>query len=1059
MDSNQHLLTSLLALAGNARLPPKILIKDNKINDYDTCILMENAVQEYIKSRPNFNKLLHNSNEKKIILESIVKIIKEFDSTTIQDSYSKLWSAFILNNINDVELKIIIDTILPKINNKKIKAQIESSIRTKLPNVIKTILNVTPPFVSIFRIDTMNKAEQLIHDNIQRLNITHTTKLDTFIDVFNFVTEEDISVKQFFNEISQITDAEIRNQYYNNMFISIINKLTTKVGKDIRLVSDPNLVIEHIFVQLYLYFINYETIKKIDNRVEHYLKLKSFDWFSYQLNEFSNKLHPNWNFKPRGFQLDAWQKETINAIGNKKNIFLSLPTSGGKTLLSTYAIRTHQRVCYLVPSEALAYQLTGIILASLNDIEKTGEIARNVRQETANFSFKKFPEHSDDIIIATPIEFYKLLQSKTINPVFDYIIFDEFHNIVDSKQGIYIEYILKFAGYYKIPIMCLSATIPNYQDVKVWLEKITGQEIFSVHERKRFFNQTRKIIQNNKLVTINPLEYLTNEIIKRNDFTHIGLYPKEIIALYNKIDTLPPIDEKTHSILSLDKLDQIERNIFTCLKSANNELFINKSNFNLEIESLTTYKLFLVLKELKINKLTPALVFKMDSQKCLNIYYNLLEMLKEYQELVYGSFSNVNKIIQAYFDTFEQNKKNIEPNPEKNITIEDSENKLKDALYANVKNQLEEFFSNYVSEKIDPDTINRFNTKYGSDITFDFISTQRKKHAQKELRTFNSPENLYLRNIHTPHQECRLINTGVSYDDMRKIRRRINAEINRENMLKTDKNKYTEKINYSHPFMIGIEYGILCYNTLLSPALQRTCQQLINEHSFITLTDASLAVGINYPIKTVMLLGGIDGEPIEDIDNTLAHQACGRAGRRGLDAEGYIIYAGVNIKNILIPSYTPIIRNNSDKLASILCEHDSEQFKSFVLDEIVFDTIEKIWDPISVIDFDKLANEMYLLQSKSINQTFIQDDDDDIIIKNQSNTEKSFEEIKAELILKHSIKIKVKTDSGVNNQIFVKEIKSEPLIDVTFDSWEDAADADIPCNNFSKIAESESSFM
>jgi hypothetical protein len=117
MDSNQHLLTSLLALAGNARLPPKILIKDNKINDYDTCILMENAVQEYIKSRPNFNKLLHNSNEKKIILESIVKIIKEFDSTTIQDSYSKLWSAFILNNINDVELKIIIDTILPKINN------------------------------------------------------------------------------------------------------------------------------------------------------------------------------------------------------------------------------------------------------------------------------------------------------------------------------------------------------------------------------------------------------------------------------------------------------------------------------------------------------------------------------------------------------------------------------------------------------------------------------------------------------------------------------------------------------------------------------------------------------------------------------------------------------------------------------------------------------------------------------------------------------------------------------------------------------------------------------
>ena len=85
------------------------------------------------------------------------------------------------------------------------------------------------------------------------------------------------------------------------------------------------------------------------------------------------------------------------------------------------------------PSEALAYQLTGIILASLNDIEKTGETPRNVRQETANFSFKKFPEHSDDIIIATPIEFYKLLEQKNIDPAFDYVIFDEFHNITDNK--------------------------------------------------------------------------------------------------------------------------------------------------------------------------------------------------------------------------------------------------------------------------------------------------------------------------------------------------------------------------------------------------------------------------------------------------------------------------------------------------------------------------------------------------------------------------------------------------------------------------------------------------
>ena len=1096
---NRDIQTSLLALAGNARLPPKILFKEKKVDDTESLISMEIAIHEFIKNTSNFNKLLHNNEEKKKILNKIIDIINNFEFE-IKESYIKLWEAFISGKYDERILKPDLDKIISKINNKKIKSQVESSVRTKFDKVIKTILNITPPFISIFRnesFEKLSKSEQLIQTNINRLNETHTSKLDTFLDVFNHVNDEEMALKQYYSEISQITSSDIRNDYYNKLYVIICNILITKIGKEQKLTVEYNPIVERIFVQMYLYMITVEPIKKIEPIVEQYLKLKSFNWFSYQINNFTNKLHPNWSFKPKRFVFDQWQKDTISAIDNKKNIFLSLPTSGGKTIISTYAIRINQRICYLVPSEALAYQLTGIILASLNDIEKTGETSRNVRQETANFSFKKFPEHADDIVIATPIEFYNLLKNKNIDPKFDTIIIDEMHNITDSKLGIYIEYIIKFATYYKIPIMCLSATIPNHLEVNAWLEKLIGDKVFMVNERKRFFNQTRMTIKNNKLVTLNPLEHLTNEILKRNDFTHIGLYPKEIVSLYNDVlGSEQPINEKIADLVTLDKLDKMERDIFTYLKNQDDsnleKILKNDSKITEDInssDSLTIYKLFKILRECKVTRITPALIFKMDSQKCLDIYYKILSMLQNYQTLVYGDFAGVNKIIQLFLDTEKSYSDNLEIDKKKDkktdkksgeksdksndpITLEDHKEQIRENLFKSVRLQLEEFFRNYVNEKIDPHEISRFNTTYGADITLEFIVNTRNKHATKELKCYNSPDNLFLKNPFTPHPDCRLIDTGASYDDMKKIRRRINAEIKRENILEPNKSNHKPLITYSDPFMIGIEYGIICNNKLLSSALQRACQQLINEHPFITFTDDSLAVGINYPIKTVMLLGGLDGEPIEDIDNTLAHQACGRAGRRGLDSEGFIIYAGVNIKKILIPSYTPIVRNSIENLSTLFCDHDSEQFKKYMTDEIRPDKDEELWTSSSIIDIDKLANEMYLLQVNfEYNESYIDEEEGNVKKMSISNKTKSLEEIKEELISRYTTKVKVKVVNENNNQVYKSseehEFTPKPVeIDWgSYDNWEDAAnDADIEkLQNDNKIKESiknaESSFM
>jgi hypothetical protein len=139
--------------------------------------------------------------------------------------------------------------------------------------------------------------------------------------------------------------------------------------------------------------------------------------------------------------------------------------------------------------------------------------------------------------------------------------------------------------------------------------------------------------------------------------------------------------------------------------------------------------------------------------------------------------------------------------------------------------------------------------------------------------------------------------------------------------------EYTYNIPYTHPVMVGMECGLLFYNSLLNPAFQRVCQTLISKHPLIVVSDRTLAVGVNYPIKTVLLLGGLRGEPVELLDNALAHQAMGRAGRRGLDSEGHIIYSGVDVPSILTARYAEV---KIDEAKDAVLADQSEAFQTFV---------------------------------------------------------------------------------------------------------------------------------
>ena len=221
-------------------------------------------------------------------MKDIQNIISEF-TCSIKNAYMKLWENFLTNNKNNKENLDLINIILTKVTNKKFKSSIELANKTptKINNSVKNILNISPPFVSIFALeefDKLDKKEQMIQKNIIQHNETHTTRTDTFLDLSNFERDEDMNVSSFYNNFRKVTDANVRNDYYVKFMIELItpkqkpqtsekktkvNPLMIKVGNDWRICPIDSMKIkirEHIFMMVYIYFITNEMIKTLDEK-------------------------------------------------------------------------------------------------------------------------------------------------------------------------------------------------------------------------------------------------------------------------------------------------------------------------------------------------------------------------------------------------------------------------------------------------------------------------------------------------------------------------------------------------------------------------------------------------------------------------------------------------------------------------------------------------------------------------------------------------------------------------------------------------------------------------
>ena len=670
-------------------------------------------------------------------------------------------------------------------------------------------------------------------------------------------TSENIIIENYTNKFKEMIKTDIANiENYG-----LTAKPITQEGKLRLLLYTLDYQIKHnnydLVCYIYLRLLNkeFELTNSIKEEFATQIELMNnivltMDLIELQFVKLYSQMPPL-NFK--GFkQLDLWQKKVINNIDNNISTLIYAPTSSGKSILSGYTL-TKGRILFVVPTDALAWQISSYLETITNShvpiITATYQSSPNKDNLINLLNSAQAIAGTADIIT----DWLPFLKNN-----FNWIIFDEIH-MIGNPEGSSMEYIIKLLP--NIPFLALSATISNSTELLKWFKECTNQNIDQIIYTKKFFNLRKFYYDNNsnELKPINPLILLDKETIINSNIRELNLdpTPPDIWILAKKL--MKDYDLKNINPYKYFSNKQIELNetieYFTKLlefikeKYQGDNQILDKIFYNLESElnnaetdelKETDIKDLINLAfKLKEEKKTPAIVFQIKTDICLNTLRNFAKEIERMEYEIFPSLyterQKINKIIEKM-----NKKKNEETDYNskkllKQLLAEDEPLISKD--YSNLQEPTEKFIFNYTQY-------------FNEDIVKDWVK---------------------ILSVYFP-------NTGYEYHYMIKLLWR----------------------------------GVGIYTKGLPDPYLRIVQTLAMQKQLaIVFSDKSLIFGVNMPFRSVILLK----EESEELPNAmLFNQMCGRAGRRGLDKEGNIIFVGYKWKEIkkLCTNKLPYIQGNCD---------------------------------------------------------------------------------------------------------------------------------------------------
>src|SRR3984893_15904750 len=166
------------------------------------------------------------------------------------------------------------------------------------------------------------------------------------------------------------------------------------------------------------------------------------------------------------YPLDDFQIEAARALANGHSVLVAAPTGTGKTVIGEFGIfmarKYKQRAIYTTPIKALSNQKFRDFRARWGDDEVgllTGDVVVN--------------REAPVLVMTTEVLRNMLVTGASIDDV-GCIVFDEVHYMGDAARGTAWEESILLAPRH-VPLVCLSATVPNSSEIAEWIRIAHGE--------------------------------------------------------------------------------------------------------------------------------------------------------------------------------------------------------------------------------------------------------------------------------------------------------------------------------------------------------------------------------------------------------------------------------------------------------------------------------------------------------------------------------------------------------------------------------------------------------
>jgi len=603
------------------------------------------------------------------------------------------------------------------------------------------------------------------------------------------------------------------------------------------------------------------------------------DLISFQLTEMADRLPPLSRYN-RQFRLEDWQCAILEAIDQKTSAVVCAPTSSGKTLLSTYTCKnTKGTVLFVLPSEVLVWQVAATYyeffkgnVTVCTDLITFQETAGNAQVYIGTpcaleRSLSKVRGCAGDEMAKGEREFMILDGGYS---QFQYLVLDEVHTL-NGPEGDALQRIIKSCS---CPVLALSATIGNASQLRDWFTSVSKEHVQAIdidgtansdvvlkEHYARFINLQRYVVTQSegkdgkmkqKLLRLHPVAAMTPDRLK-NEPELIGalsMTPHDLMDLWKRMRAIFPgtvleeLDDPDKFFSR--KVDESKRITLDQTKEYEVRL---KARLAALAESHA--ELYEKLREAQI---PPPLESVKDVS---DILYSVVDQLKQSELLPAVAFQ-----LNTYgaFNMFKTLLRELE-----SAQIAEFPNYRKDLIkVAREKAQM---------RKVAAGKADRVNAA----------------EAEEEAKSGFVDESLVQEDTTKPHEKYVLSPAGkrLGFNEVEDII--------------ADMKKAGEAVDINHALIRGLRRGIAIYTNEVGFACYRRQVQMLAQKGrlAVVFSDDALAYGVNMPFRSCIFCGDMGDE----LTPLIAQQMQGRAGRRGLDVQGNVIYLGMEwsyIENLML---------------------------------------------------------------------------------------------------------------------------------------------------------------